>query len=347
LESSFRGQDGIELNLREALVTAASHLGMLDSYALLRRKMSRPQVATLMYHHVCPREGEHPNFVSPEKFRAQMEYFSREWQVLSLDELAEYVLLGKSIPERAVAITLEDGYQDNYRYAYPILKEYRIPATVFLTTGYVGSRDIFWWNRIDYAIQHTSRSNLHLGKLGAYSVRSEAEKTLAASVITENLRKLPEAKRELLVEKVIDICEAEARSDLNNNHFLSWEECKEMKNNSIDIGSHTVSHPMLTRLPPKQARYEMEQSKKHIEEKLGMEVKAFSYPFGDYDTDMVALVRKSGYAYAVTATPRKAIGSEDNVYQIGRVAPRYALWALGRFNDTRSIRDLRLVGIGK
>jgi len=300
-----------------------------------------------MYHHVCPGKGEHPNFESPEKFRVQMEYFSREWQVLSLDELAEYVRLGKSVPEKAVVVTLDDGYQDNYRYAYPILREYRVPATVFLTTSYVGSRDVFWWDRIDYAIQHTSRANLRLNELGAYSVRSEAEKTLAVGRITEKLRKLPEARRGLLVEKVIDICEAGAQPDLGSGLVLSWEECEEMKRSGIDIGSHTISHPMLTGLSLEQARYEMEQSKKQIEEKLGIEVRAFSYPFGDYNTDIVALVRKSGYACAVTASPAKVIGCEDSVYQIGRIAPEFAFWALGRLNETRSIRDLRLVGTGR
>jgi len=337
----------VELDWKESFVTAASHLGILDSFALLRRKMSRPVVAILMYHHVCSGKEEHPDFVSPEEFRVQMEYFSREWNVLSLDELAKYVRLEKSAPEKAVVITLDDGYQDNYRYAYPILREYRIPATVFLTTSYVGFRDVFWWDRIDYAIRHTSRMNLYLDELGAYSVRSEAKRTLAAGRINEKLKKLPEARRTLLVEKVIDICEAKARSDLGSSPTLSWEECREMKDHGIDIASHTVSHPALTGLSLERARYEIEESKKHIEEKLGTEVKAFSYPFGDYDTEIVALVRKSGYGCAVTSSPRNVVGCEDSVYQIGRVAPRYAFWSLGRLDAIRSIRDLRLVGSGR
>ena len=128
--------------------------GCLDAYAFLRRKLTRSQVAILVYHRVCIKEDAWSyKSISPQTFEKQIEYFSRSFEILSLDELGQYIHQGKQLPEKAVVITLDDGYKDNYLYAYPILQKHHIPATIFLCTGHVGNGDLLWWDLRSHACQ--------------------------------------------------------------------------------------------------------------------------------------------------------------------------------------------------
>lgn len=123
----------------------ADRLGLLDAYGFLRRKLTRSRVAILMYHGFCPaKDSWSLEPVSPREFEKEMEYFSRNYELLSLDQLAEYMRQGKTLPGKAMVMTFDDGYKDNYPYAYPVLKKYHILATVFLTAGHIGSDRLFW-----------------------------------------------------------------------------------------------------------------------------------------------------------------------------------------------------------
>ena len=333
-----------------AAAIAANHSRLLDAYALLRRKLGKSQVAILMYHRIGPKKDKW-YAVEPlgtEKFEKQMEYFCRNYEILTLDGLAQYIEQDKALPKKAVAITFDDGYKDNYLYAYPILTKHRMPATIFLTTGHIGTGELFWFDKVGYAIHHANTDQLELDELGAYALQSEFDKACARIRIAERLNKLPEEKKNLLTQKLLNLCQANIPANLGQEHILSWDEVREMHNKGISFGAHSVTHPILTNLPLQQARTEIMQSKKDIEEKLGQAVTTFAYPYGNYNAKIIALLREIGFTCAVT-TEAKLISPSANPYKLGRIGAvhdfnKFKVVFSGLYHDLRSNKLFQSAG---
>ncbi|MGA8849160.1 MAG: polysaccharide deacetylase family protein [Dehalococcoidia bacterium] len=299
--------------------TASNRLGFLDAYGFMRRKLTKSQVAILMYHRVCPHTDNWSlESLNPRSFHKQIEYLSHGYEFLRLDALVECIHQRKSLPEKAVVITFDDGYKDNYLYAYPILKKYRIPATIFLSTGYIDKSRLFWWDEIRYIINNTTAVQLDLDELGKYSL-CPANRCRAGFIISDKLKDLPGGRKNVLIAKLTNICQVSIPPSLGTEFVLSWDEVGEMSNDCIAFGAHTVNHPILTNVPLEQARWEITQSKKDIEERLGKEVTAFSYPYGDFNPKIVKLVQESGFTCAFSGSPNKLVSRKDSPYGLGRI----------------------------
>lgn len=306
--------------MKALLAAAIDKPRFLDAYGFVRRKITKSQVAILMYHRVSPKiDPWSLSSLSPQSFETQIKYFSSNYKILSLNRLIEYIVHGEPFPEKAVVMTFDDGYKDNYRYAYPILNRYNIPATIFLTTGHIGTGNLFWWDKVSYIIQQTSLDEINLNEFGSFSLRSEKEKSRAKSALFEGLKKLPWEKKDLLIDELLVISGEEIPDDLGEKLILSWEDIKEMSCNGITFGAHTVNHPILTNLPLDQAKLEIIQSKMDIEKNLGHRVNAFSYPHGAFSPDVAELVRTSGFECAVTVSPCRPINLNDSLYELGRI----------------------------
>lgn len=309
------------MEVEKLISFVANHSGSLDTYAFLRRKFTKSQVAILMYHRVCPKSEDwllEP--VNPHSFERDVEYFCHNYEILSLDKLAQYIRSGKSLPKKAVVFTIDDGYKDNYIYAYPIIRKYHIPATIFLSTGYIGGSELFWLDKVRYIIRHTSTGQLNLEEMGNYLLQSESGRLHAGSVIGERLKKLPDEKRNLVIDNLLSISGVAIPMALGKEFILSWDDVREMADNGVDFGAHSVSHPILTNLPMGQAKWEISQSRKDIGQKLGKEVTAFSYPNGDFNAEIVRFIKESGFNCAVSVLQHKLISPDDSPYELSRVA---------------------------
>lgn len=309
------------MEIKKLVAAIANRLGFLDAYSLLRRKLTKSQVAILMYHRVSPQKDNWSlQALSPQSFERQIQYLSKNYEILPIHALTQCLQQGKPLPEKAVTITLDDGYRDNYVHAYPILKKYDVPATIFLTTGHINTGELFWFDKVRYIIHNTSLSALESTELGRYTLQSTEDRIRSASAICQVLKKLPDKKKNLLIEKLYsEYCES-IPNNLGRELILSWEEIREMKNN-ITFGAHTVTHPILTRLSLEQAKYEIMQSKKDIEENIGQKVTSFCYPngsLGDFNREIVKLIKESGFTSAVTAIPG-LITPEANPYELRRL----------------------------
>jgi peptidoglycan/xylan/chitin deacetylase (PgdA/CDA1 family) len=227
--------------------------------------------------------------------------------------------LGKDVPKRTVVLTFDDGYKDNYVYAYPILERYGIPATVFLATGHVGSDELIWCDKVGYAIHNTLLRRLDLGSFGSYLLQSQRDRYDASTAMNERLKRLPEEGRSLVISRLLDVCQVEIPRDLGRELYLSWDQVRQMDRKSITFGAHSVSHPDLTSMSLERARGELVRSKADIELQLGKEVTAFSYPFGDYDPEMIKLVRQSGFKCAVSLLTWKLVSVKDDIYCLQRI----------------------------
>ena len=305
------------------IIYVTNRLGLLDAYSFLREHLVGPQAAIVMYHRVGgPVYPWCLPSVMPQDFENQIRYLCSAYKVMALDEMARYILRGEPLPKKAVAVTLDDGYKDNYLYAYPILKKYSVPATIFLITGYINGGELFWWDKVKYIVQYTTLETLQLDELGIYSLRSTGDRLRAGSSIMVRLKEFSGEKRSILLEELARISRVDINPNLGKELILSWDEVREMSNNGIAFGAHTVTHTILTKLPLDKARREIIESKLHVEERLDQAVTAFCYPNGkstDFNNDIKEIVKESGFTCAVTFVPTPATPGAD-LYELGRIS---------------------------
>jgi peptidoglycan/xylan/chitin deacetylase (PgdA/CDA1 family) len=308
------------LGLTSTAISIIDRMCILDLYTFIRRKVSGSQVAIIQYHRVGPKSDNWSiSPLSPEIFKKHVEYLSKRYEIVSLDEIARCIRQEKGLRQKAVAITFDDGYLDNYLYAYPILAQYKAPATIFLTTGHISSDKLFWWDKVGYIIQNTSETQIRLDELGSYVVSSIKDKMLAQERITEALKKFDEDQKNILINKLMVVAKTHIPDNLSPNLMMSWAQIKEMSENGIVFGAHTINHPILTNISLEQARLEIIESKIEVEKRIGKEVALFSYPNGNYNNKIAELVKNFGFVCAVSTTPQKLLSPRDDVLTLSRL----------------------------
>lgn len=288
----------------------------------------RSQVAILMYHRVCEVPSDPWELcVTPTHFAEQLDYLRQHYRILPLRALVRFLQNGQ-VPKRAVVVTFDDGYADNLWNAKPLLERYSAPATVFVTTGYLGRDREFWWDDLERLILLTpklpDRLNVTL-KDSVYEWKlEESSKSLilerelhlqsrtslddtatsrdrAYSELHELLRPLGHEEREAAVELL------RAQIDTNGNgrpdyRALRTDEVLRLAEGGlVEIGSHSVTHPTLSVQPADVQRQEMAESKRHLEMLLGQAVTTFSYPYGDTCETTTQLAQEVGFDAACIA----------------------------------------------
>jgi peptidoglycan/xylan/chitin deacetylase (PgdA/CDA1 family) len=229
-----------------------------------------------------------------------------------------------ALPDNALAITLDDGYRDNYLHAFPILQRYSIPATIFLATSAIGSDRQLWHDDVFSAFRETAEPALEpFGPDGIQgSLATVQDRLHLQQAILTYIRTLSETGRIAAVSRLRDTLRVGPPLKAPGL-MLSWEEVAAMNSAGIRFGSHTATHPILSRADGTQARREIVESKRAIEERLGVRVEGFAYPNGsraDFLPETKALLREAGYEYAVTTIPGSNEPGED-VYELRRATP--------------------------
>lgn len=288
---------------------------------LARRVSGDGRVCVVNYHRIL---ANHDPLLASEPdlptFRWQMELLARCFNVLSLHDAMAALASGK-VPPRAVCITFDDGYRSVHDLALPILRELRLPATVFVTSGYIGQGSM-WNDRIIEAVQSLPAGQLDLSALGlgAYSLRSLDDRKETLGILTERSKYLPpQARRDLIVR-----LEALVGAGLAQDVMLTPDMVVNLDRHGIEIGAHTVSHPILTSLDDDSARLEIATGKEQLEHILDKPVRFFAYPNGkvgkDFDKRHVDMVRDAGFSAAFT-TAVGAMTRDQDLFQIPRSRP--------------------------
>ena len=257
----------------------------------------------LTYHRVNDERDPFFPAISTEQFSRQMEYLSVNWSLLSVEEGVKR-LKDNDLPERAVAVTFDDGYRDNYVSAYPILRRYHVPATIFLASGAIGSNKMIWHDRVFRTFRETKLAALEgfPGISGELSLRNVEDKRYAQGQVLKLLWELGDDERNAKIaylEERLGIDQKEIALGL----MLGWDEITEMAAAGVSFGSHTISHPVLPTLPGCQLYEEIVESKKLIESKIKCTITGFAYPVGrrqDFNDHVKKVVKEAGYKYAVT-----------------------------------------------
>jgi len=261
------------------------HSGMAGLLLQVAKFCRHPALLICTYHRVCPSSSDYQYLsVSRDVFESHIKFVKDNSKVVSMQEGVKG-LYERNSREIYAAINLDDGYMDNYTNAFPVLKKYSVPATIFLTTDFIGKSHIFWWDKVFNIISSIKASRMESG------------------VETDRIDRVLVNKREDEIESFIQ--NIGKRSEYKENHIscpmLGWAEIKKMSNFGINFEAHTKTHKNLCLLKDKEAMEELVGSKKAIEDGLGKEVIGFSYPFGIFDERIKGLAKEAGFKYARAA----------------------------------------------
>ena len=264
-----------------------------------------PRFLILCYHGIG--ESGNPLIPSPssDQFDAQMHFLRDNYRVLSLEDLFRELSDPSSL-EPGVAITFDDGYRSTYTQAFPILKKYQLPATIYLIADPVETGQVAWYDRVFSAMAYAPPEEFQVDLEGPWRFRllSEESRLRSALEIVAFLRGLPNSIREeycARLEKTFCLPQ-----DATSGKVLNWAEIRVMQKSGVTFGSHTMSHPVVSQLSNAELERELLDSKRYLEEKLGSPVRDFAYPFGkasDCGLTTTALLAKYGYRSAVTTLP--------------------------------------------
>jgi peptidoglycan/xylan/chitin deacetylase (PgdA/CDA1 family) len=295
----------------------------------------------LAYHRVANVEQD-PFLmcVSPQHFTEQLQVLNEFTRPIGMRGFIKR-LADKNLPPRSVVITFDDGYADVLYHAKPLLESYQIPATVFVTTGYIGSE--FWWDNLKRTILIPHKlpkrllllvnKDIHEWEFddGQYLPLEDDNEELRKTILLSLYRKLlplPFRERENIMMELrrwVGIVSESSERPL----ALSSDELIELSEGGLlDIGAHTVSHAPLADLTLEEQQEEIWISKVFLEELLGQPVASFSYPHGSYSDETMIIVQDSGFSCAC-ASDNDVVWQKSDLYQL----PRFWIpdWAGDRF----------------
>ena len=279
------------------------------------------RLSILIFHRVLPKPDIlFPDEIDARRFDEICEWLKSWLNVLPLDKAVASLKNG-TLPASPACITFDDGYADNHDVAVPVLKRHGLSATFFIATGFLdGGR--MWNDSIIESVRLYGRSSLDLTELGlgCHASGTIAEKRAAITTLIGQIKYRPVEERISITEKIAQLCEVRLPHDL----MMTSNEVKAMLQAGMQIGAHTVSHPILARAPDNEVREEIQTSKRSLEQLLGERVGLFAYPNGkpgaDYKPHHVDVVRSLGFDAAVSTAPG-ASGGQDDLFQLRRFTP--------------------------
>lgn len=281
----------------------------------------------LMYHRVLPETKRLPYPVQPgmyvtaNTFERHLLWLGERYEIVALSGMVER--LKEDERGRALcAITFDDGWRDTYSEAFPLLRKYRLPASVFLASGFVGTGKWFWPERTAFLV-------------AAGSDRIGDDLVGAVDREIERLKTVSPEERERTLSELETGCRKRGLVPPEKPQTMTWEEAREMAEAGIEFGSHTSGHVILTEVDSAEAEKEIVDSRATIEQQLGREIRLFCYPNGDYTEPVRAMVQKAGYATAVTTTPG-TVRADSDPWTLPRVGLHEDI------SRTRSQLELRL-----
>ncbi len=312
--------------IKRFFLVICKYVGIYALFKFLNRK----KLLILTYHGAVSKypsdtnHYEYRNCVAIDQFNDQINYLQSKYKSILPNHIInnDYFL---RITPYSFLITFDDGFRNNFTLAFPLLKEKKISAIFFVTTGFMGKRDMLWTEKIIYLIMHTKKKSIFLEMFDHSNVpiANIKEKITACEKIRNYLK---HAKKDDIID-VLEVLEEQIDDvrviDFPNERYeyLKWEEIKEMRDSGMIIGSHTVNHMLLSCLNDEEVEYELIKSKEIIEKNTQSICSYFCYPngaLGNFSARDKAILKKIGYKCAFS----QIIGFNDNkadLYELKRI----------------------------
>ena len=298
---------------RQELARWCHRVGLLPTLRHARA-LARAEVRVLAYHRVRElSEGSSFEFdpalvsASPANFRAQMQYIRDRYHPISSTDLIAYVDQGRALPRDAVLVTFDDGYDDNYRVAFPILRELGVPATFFVSTGHIDSGLPYAYDWLVHMVCVTTAPMLDVPEVDlkeAIPASLAARQSLAAELL-DRVKWMDDAAQYAVISR-LQTAWSMPRAPHPDCRPMIWDQLREMQAAGMDIGSHGVDHRMLGRLPVDEMIAEVQGSQAALTRELGARPRTLSYPVGGpnaYSPAVIEAARRPAFVSRSTTSP--------------------------------------------
>jgi peptidoglycan/xylan/chitin deacetylase (PgdA/CDA1 family) len=242
--------------------------------------------------------------VSTTEFEWQLKFLRKHYEPITFDQFSRWFLKGYPLPQNPVLVTFDDGHANNFELALPILQQLQVPAVCFVVTGSIGQKSLTWFEDAYFRLMFSPATQWELRNGEVWPLNTAAERSAACGRFfclcrgwteTEQSQELKFLRAQLKVAEV-------------NGHFpgrfefLSADQLRGLRQHGVEIGAHTVTHPILAALTSQGALSEISSSKQQLEDCAATSVRAFAYPFGAPSLDFTdrerSLVRDSGFELA-------------------------------------------------
>lgn len=299
----------------------------------------RQRLSILIFHRVLSQPDTlHDDLPDVQRFDEIVGWVSRWFQVLPLDQAMRLMGEGR-LPARAAAITFDDGYADNLTEAVPVLRRHGVTGTFFIAASFLdGGR--MWNDTVAEALRRCRADHLDLRDLGLedHALHDWPARRLALARVLNHAKYLPQPDRQRLVDEIAQ----RVGEPLPDNLMMSTAQLEALRDAGMQVGGHTLTHPILARIDDRQAREEIAGGKARLEEILGQPLELFAYPNGvpgrDYGRKHVDIIRQAGFRAAFTTAAGAArLGSDP--FQM----PRFTPWDRNRMRfGVRMVRNLSM-----
>jgi peptidoglycan/xylan/chitin deacetylase (PgdA/CDA1 family) len=321
----------MSVNLRALARRAIAHALYLSGLLwLLASVRLRNRAVVLMYHRVLPDDADHWSaagiVVTATTFSRHMKFLRRHFKVLSLRQLRWHLDTRSPLPSRSCVVTFDDGWSDNFHHALPILRSEGLPAIFCVATGFVGTQECFWQERVSrrlqMAVQVAGADSGIAALLGKELDRRSPE--LLRNSIHEAVSEIKKRRyREIpAIESKLEAMLAESGmvvNDYGDDEFMDWPAVVELERDGrCNVGAHGRSHVPLTLLPDEDAVKELRHCRRDIEAHIGHITEVVAYPNGDCDDRIIRLARQAGFRVGFT-TVRGVLDANDDPMTIRRI----------------------------
>lgn len=314
--------------------------GTLGGYQFARLLTAgHPRI--LMYH----RFSDQPcgGRVSRDRFREQVAYIRRFYQPMTLSQLVQYVFESGEVPKNTIVITVDDGYRDFHDVAWPVLTEFKVPATLFVTTGFVNGDLWLWPDQVTWLFSCAPEQDTTVAvgdfSLSTASVHANRRETWQSLV--DYLLSIPDEDKHRAIQQLADAWSLPLPRQAPDDYAAcSWDQLRQMEAAGIEIGGHTVTHPSLGRVDQVQARQEIQGCLDMLNGQLGTRDRTFCYPNGepsDFSVELKDVVQSVGFSAAVAAFA-------DSLGLTHRYSLRRHSSSEDRFQFYKSVSGLELLG---
>jgi peptidoglycan/xylan/chitin deacetylase (PgdA/CDA1 family) len=278
------------------------------------RFLNRAKTPILMYHRFS--KNQEINATSQKTLIDHLKYLTNHYQIIPLAEFNNRLKNNEPIPNNSVVITIDDGYRDCFEIAYPIFREFKVPATLFVVTDFLDGKIWIWTDKARYILLNATGEKIQFeigDKIIEANLNSKESRFTTAGKINSELKKLSISERDRKIDELaakLNITVPELPT--KDFESMTWSEAVELDKKGVAIESHTVSHPILTNVSDEELSFELKYSREVLNYKLQREISIFCYPNGNVGSRESQAVEKAGYDCAVTTEIRHFEKGENN-----------------------------------
>ncbi|PXV61433.1 Polysaccharide deacetylase [Dyella jiangningensis] len=318
--------------IREKLGALCYNAGLLHPLQKVRAWWQK-DLRILAYHRVMPvPDPDQYAFdmelisTTPEEFREQMLLVRERYRPMRLSDVAAAINAGQPLPPDALVVTFDDGYDDNYRIAYPILKELGVPATFFISTGHIDSGRPYAYDWLVHMILMSTAPRLDLPELdiNVPMPATRAERRAMAGCVLDGMKEISALAQAAMIHRLEDEWQMPSEHARPADcRPMSWDQLREMRAAGLEIGSHGVNHWMLSKLPREELEREVFDSRNALLRELGPMPLLMSYPVGSnraFDRQVIEVTRDAGFDLACSYISGTNPHPADNRYALYRIA---------------------------